>query len=412
MNQPTIARKKQVFTIQSHTIDSIKEKVLHWSYQFNTFSFLDNNLYSIPPNRYELLVAANAVKFIHLEDAKNQHDWIFGQIDFEFQIDNPSSYQAFIPETILYIHHQKHDELIIESFLNPECIFQEILQINTPNSTLPQNSNQWEWQQSVEDYLKQIEIIRNDIFHGKYYELNYCIPSYLQVNELNSVSIFLNQKKINPSPFSAFYKNNSIEILCLSPERFLFTENKKIICQPIKGTSPRHKNEMQDEKNKSDLYHSEKDRAENVMIVDLTRNDLCQCCEDHTVLVPELFGIYSFPFVHQMISTISGLLKENMHFYEIIKHTFPMGSMTGAPKKTVIEHITKYEKEKRGAYSGTIFYIQPNGDFDSNVVIRSLIYKKESNRLQFHTGGAITFDSIPEKEWEEVLMKSKSMLQM
>ena len=162
-------------------------------------------------------------------------------------------------------------------------------------------------------------------------------------------------------------------------------------------------------KSKEELFHSDKDRSENVMVVDLVRNDLSKVCEEGTVKVDELYGIYSFPQVHQMISTVSGELKKNISFTEIIKATFPMGSMTGAPKKRVMELIEQYEKTKRGIFSGCLGYISPNGDFDFNVVIRSIMYNASSNYLSFQAGSAITFYSDPEKEWEECLLKAEAI---
>ena len=166
---------------------------------------------------------------------------------------------------------------------------------------------------------------------------------------------------------------------------------------------------MQDEKNKEELFRSDKDRSENVMVVDLVRNDLARVCNEGTVKVEELYGIYSFPQVHQMISTISGELKKNISFAEIIRATFPIGSMTGAPKKRVIELIEQYEKTKRGIFSGCLGYISPDGDFDFNVVIRSIMYNAFSTYLSFQAGSGITFYSDPEKEWEECLLKAEAI---
>jgi para-aminobenzoate synthetase component 1 len=187
-------------------------------------------------------------------------------------------------------------------------------------------------------------------------------------------------------------------------------EGSKILAQPIKGTSKRiHGDDKMDEQNKEELFHSSKDRSENVMVVDLMRNDLSKICEEGTVKVDELYGIYSFPQVHQMISTISGELKKNISFSEIIQATFPMGSMTGAPKKKVMELIEQYEKTKRGIFSGAVGYISPAGDFDFNVVIRSIMYNSISGYLSFQTGSAVTFYSDPEKEWDECILKAEAM---
>jgi len=215
---------------------------------------------------------------------------------------------------------------------------------------------------------------------------------------------------ISPNPFSALYKLQDKWLICASPERFLKKEGTRILSQPIKGTAKRIPgNSISDKQSKEELLHSNKDRSENVMVVDLVRNDLSKVCHEGTVKVDELFGVYSFPQVHQMISTISGELKNDISFSDIIRATFPMGSMTGAPKKRVMELIEQYEKTKRGIFSGAVGYISPDGDFDFNVVIRSIMYNGLSGYLSFQTGSAITFYSNPENEWEECLLKAEAM---
>lgn len=164
-----------------------------------------------------------------------------------------------------------------------------------------------------------------------------------------------------------------------------------------------------DAENKNWLYNSAKDRSENVMVVDLVRNDLSKVCEDGTVKTDELFGIYSFPQVHQMISTVSGTLKKDVSFTDIIKATFPMGSMTGAPKKRVMELIEQYERTRRGIFSGAVGYINPDGDFDFNVVIRSIMYNEATDYLSYQVGSGITWYCDAEQEWEECLMKAAAI---
>ena len=219
----------------------------------------------------------------------------------------------------------------------------------------------------------------------------------------------------SPNPFSALYKLEDKWLICASPERFLKKEGNKILSQPIKGTSSRFlKDDSKDKKSKEELYASEKDRSENVMVVDLVRNDLARVCNEGTVKVDELFGIYSFPQVHQMISTVSGELKDKISFSEIIKSTFPMGSMTGAPKRRVMELIDQYERSGRGIFSGAVGYITPENaygqaGFDFNVVIRSIMYNASEKYLSFMAGSGITFYSDAEKEYEECLLKAEAM---
>jgi para-aminobenzoate synthetase component 1 len=178
----------------------------------------------------------------------------------------------------------------------------------------------------------------------------------------------------------------------------------------MKGTAGRDlMDSANDEALKKVLESSAKEQAENVMIVDLVRNDLSKVCTDGTVKVDELFKIYSFPQVHQMISTISGELDPSVNFSDIVKATFPMGSMTGAPKRRVIELTEQYEVSSRGIYSGAVGYFTPEDDFDFNVVIRSLMYNKSTRYLSYHVGSGITFYSDPEKEWEECLLKAEGI---
>jgi para-aminobenzoate synthetase component 1 len=210
-------------------------------------------------------------------------------------------------------------------------------------------------------------------------------------------------------PFASLFKLHEKYVLCASPERFLKKEGTKIISQPIKGTMKRGKNEAEDEILKYQLRHSEKEIAENMMIVDLVRNDLARTAKTGTVKVEEIFGIYTFPQVHQMISTVTAQIDEKTSIVEVIKNAFPMGSMTGAPKIKAMELIEQYEKTKRNVFSGAIGYMTPNQDFDFNVVIRSIFYDNSQKYLSFQAGSAITYDSVAVKEYEECLLKTKAI---
>jgi para-aminobenzoate synthetase component I len=217
----------------------------------------------------------------------------------------------------------------------------------------------------------------------------------------------------SPNPLAAMYKFNNRYCICASPERYLQRKGNTILSQPIKGTSKRDlADPVNDAINKQYLLTSQKEKSENVMVVDLVRNDLSKVCVESSVKVDELFGVYSFPQVHQMISTVSGVVNENINWIDAVKATFPMGSMTGAPKKKVMELIDQYEQTKRGLFSGALGYIKPNGDFDFNVVIRSILYNDDTNYLSFQAGSGITFYSDAEKEYEECLLKAAAMLKI
>lgn len=409
----------------------MKEKVLNWVQQFNTFCFLDNHQYHIQPHTQECLVAAGKkgeASFVsggslaQLQDFiySKKDSWLFGHLNYDLknQLEQLSSthYDGIqFPELIFFepliLIRLNEEQMIIEAD-DPQKIFNEINnavslssgEVKKANPVIVKNRIQ------KEEYISIIRRLQQHILRGDCYEINFCQEFFAEQADVDPLRIYKDLSNISPNPFSALYRIEDKWLICASPERFLKKEGTKILAQPIKGTSKRiHGDDKKDEQNKEELFHSSKDRSENVMVVDLMRNDLSKICEEGTVKVDELYGIYSFPQVHQMISTISGELKKNISFSEIIRATFPMGSMTGAPKKKVMELIEQYEKTKRGIFSGAVGYISPVGDFDFNVVIRSIMYNSLSGYLSFQTGSAVTFYSDPEKEWEECLLKAEAM---
>lgn len=259
------------------------------------------------------------------------------------------------------------------------------------------------------EYLQHVSKLKEHIQQGDIYEVNYCQEFYAHQVQLNPTNTYFKLNKKSPTPFSCFVKFNDKYLLCASPERFMSKMGNKLISQPIKGTIKRGATLEEDEELKNQLKTDPKERSENIMIVDLVRNDLAKIAERNSVKVDELCGIYTFPQVHQMISTISAELKKEVDFKQIIHALFPMGSMTGAPKIRAMELIEQYETSKRGLYSGTVGFIKPNGDFDFNVVIRSILYNASSKNLSYFVGGAITSLSEPEKEYEECLLKAKAI---
>ncbi|XOV68845.1 MAG: anthranilate synthase component I family protein [Fluviicola sp.] len=264
---------------------------------------------------------------------------------------------------------------------------------------------------SKANYFKTLEELRREIQYGNIYEVNFCQEFYAENFELsNPEAAYFRLNNITEAPFSAFLNFDEFRILCGSPERFLKKEGGKLISQPIKGTRKRSSDLQEDAALKEELLNDPKERSENVMIVDLVRNDLSRLAKKSSVNVDELFGVYSFNTVHQLISTVSCELREELNFLDILKATFPMGSMTGAPKRSAVNLIEKHENFQRGIYSGSIGYIAPNGDFDLNVVIRSLIYNQKTKYLSCAVGGAITIQSNPESEYEECKTKVKTIL--
>jgi len=403
--------------------------VLNWVNRFNTFCFLDNHQYATNPHSVECIIAAGVVDFVEadagsaLEQLQQfifaDERWLFGHLGYdlknETQIIRASTREDplqfpdlffFEPEIVIILEQQ---EMMIESKTeDEEKIFHEILSAENPTPvarppiTIRHRINK-------EEYVSIIEKLKAHILRGDCYEINFCQEFFSTDVTIDPLAVYKELSDVSPNPFSAFYKLHDKYLLCASPERFLKKQGRTVFSQPIKGTSRRMASQLEDERNKRALKGSSKDRSENVMIVDLVRNDLSKVCVEGTVKVDELYGVYSFPQVHQMISTVSGRLRTDIIFADIIRATFPMGSMTGAPKKKVLELIDQYEKTKRGIYSGAVGYINPNGDFDFNVVIRSIMYNATPKYLSFQAGSGITFYSDAEKEWEECLMKSKAI---
>lgn len=262
-----------------------------------------------------------------------------------------------------------------------------------------------------EHYLNSVNALKEHIRKGDCYEVNFCREQFLEAGLTDPRHLFHRLNHLSPAPFAAYYKLHHRYLVCSSPERFLQKKGSRIISQPIKGTAKRAADPVQDAALQQALRSSAKEQSENVMIVDLVRNDLSRTAVQGSVRVEELFGIYSFPQVHHMISTISATLDERFHFTDAIRHAFPMGSMTGAPKVRVMELIEQYEKTRRGLFSGAVGYITPEGDFDFNVVIRSILYNAEQKYISFQTGSAITFYSDAEKEFEECGLKAKALVQ-
>ncbi len=368
---------------------------------------------------------ANLIALANTTNVKAK-GWQFGFVSYDYKnqiepqlssnnLDNVQFAEKhfFSPELVFEIAKNEviiHYETTIYSSEQVTELFNEITEIEL-NSNLNQSIKVTPRLTKAE-YLDKVKALQQHIQLGDIYEVNFCQEFYAEQVEINPLSLYLKLNKKSPTPFSCFVKHNDNYLLCASPERFIKKTGDKIISQPIKGTIKRGGSEAEDEALKIQLKNDPKERAENVMIVDLVRNDLSKIAQKGSVNVDELCEIYTFPQVHQMISTVSANVEKEMDFDTILKATFPMGSMTGAPKVRAMELIEEYETTKRGLYSGTVGYIDANGDFDFNVVIRSIAYNKNNNYLSYMVGGAITALSDPEKEYEECMLKAKAMLEV
>ncbi|GEO10640.1 anthranilate synthase component I family protein [Segetibacter aerophilus] len=421
-----MARAYHTFKVENS--DLIKQQMLTWANQFNICCLLDNHYYKSNYNSFECLLGAGAASIFQptgdflsslTNYIGNHQDFIFGHFNYEAKNiiegqtfssssnkDGFPDFFLFVPETVLEL---KEDILTI-GVLDQDAnkVFSEItkLPVNQPKLSNVVFTPTIE----KEEYLNSIEQLQRHIQHGDCYEINFC-QEFRATCHIEPAAVYAKLSDIAPNPFSAFYRVRENYLLCASPERYLKKTGTKIISQPIKGTSARNRfDQKEDELNKTELKDSLKDQTENVIVVDLVRNDLSKICKEGSVVVEELFGIYSFSHVHQMISTVSGSVEKDTGLSDILKATFPMGSMTGAPKRKVMELIKKYEHDKRGIYSGTLGYITPTKDFDFNVVIRSIVYNATTTNISFHTGSAITASSEPEKEYEECLLKAGAIL--
>lgn len=409
-----------------------KKQLLNWSQQFREAIFLDSNNYNQKYTSFDAILAVDAFTSIKtdeinaFEDLKQYQqttkDWLFGYLSYDLKNDTEAlkskNFDGLnFPELFFFqpkkLFLLKENQLEIK-YLNMcddevEEDLDEIHQIADCSTPVSDSSFQIQQRISEEEYVVKVSKMLEHIQRGDIYEANFCMEFFAENAKINPIEIYQKLNKISEPPFAAYFKNHRQFLLSASPERYLKKENDTIISQPIKGTSKRFLDEVEDEKSKLELASNEKERSENIMIVDLVRNDLSRTASKGSVEVEELCGAYSFKQVHHLISTVISKVESDKALTEIIKTTFPMGSMTGAPKIAAMQIIEDLEETKRSLYSGAIGYFTPENDFDFNVVIRSILYNQENNYVSFSVGSAITSLSIPEKEYEECLLKAKAM---
>jgi len=423
-----VTRTKATFTVEDY--QRIRLQLLSWAAQFSSCSFLDNHQYKSTFQQQECLAGVGVVEsiqcnagnaFERLSQFMGAHpnEWFFGHLGYDLKNETEELVSAhpdhvgfpdvcfFIPQIVVQL---SIENITIESYTDsPVDILEQIKNV-VPAAQKRKEPFKVQARFLKDAYIQTIQQIREHIRKGDCYELNFCQEFYAEQAQIEPLVTYQKLSNISPNPFSVFYRLDHRYLLCASPERFLMRKGNNLFSQPIKGTAARNLgNELLDEQQKTELLESAKQRSENVMVVDLVRNDLSKICEEGTVQVNELFGIYTYPQVHQMISTITGIVRSNLSFADIIKATFPMGSMTGAPKKRVMQLIEQYERTKRGLFSGAVGYIAPNGDFDFNVVIRSIFYNEKEQYVSYQVGGGITFQSDAEDEYEECMLKAMAM---
>lgn len=404
-------------------------RIMQWLRAFDHFVYLDSNSQSQDPyHRFDVLIGAGVHQHFPLDHADTfsalQHfydthsDWIMGYFTYDLknEIEQLVSRHEdgmgwpkagfFVPEVVLYL---QGDTLTISSLGSAPAVIWSALERAPDMENWSAPAVSFHQRMGKDYYLHSVRQLQEHIAAGDVYEVNFTQEWYARQVRLDPYPLFQAFDELGNTPFAAFMRFDSRYLLCQSPERFLAKRARQLISQPIKGTIGRGTTREEDEKLAQELLNNEKERAENVMIVDLVRNDLARSAVTGTVEVPELFGVYRFPSVHQMISTVTATLRDETPLATAIRNAFPMGSMTGAPKVMAMELIERYEKSKRGLYSGAVGYIDPHGNFDFNVVIRSLQYFQSEGYLSYQTGGAITWDSDPEQEYAESLLKASGM---
>lgn len=412
---------------------------MHWANQFDTCICLDSNreqnlnqLYA----SYDLVVAVDAFTSIQTDYEKAfeelhiyqsiTKDWLFGYLSYDLKNDieelastNFDGLQFpelffFQPKKIFLVKGNEVEMLYLNMCDDElESDFEEIS--NFQSDSLPNQNNtalEIKPRISKDVYLEKTAKMLQYIQEGKVYEANYCMEFYAEEATVNPLAVYYKLNEISFPPFAVYFKNLQHFVASASPERYMKKKGTKIISQPIKGTAKRSTNIEEDEHLKENLSKNSKECSENIMIVDLVRNDLSQTATKGSVVVEELCKVYTYKQVHQMISTIVSEVSLQTAPVEILRTTFPMGSMTGAPKIAAMQFIEELEETKRGLYSGVIGYFTPKGDFDFNVVIRSILYNANNQYLSFSVGSAITSQAIPEMEYEECMLKAKALFEV
>ncbi len=424
-------RVQKSFSLES--VDAFKSKLLIWAQQFEAISWLDSNQYHQKYSSFDAILAVDEFTSIKTDytnafEALKEYqsitkDYLFGYLSYDLKNDvekltsnnfdglHFADLYFFQPQRIISIKGNTIEFSYLKMIDDEiDTDFEAILAIELHQELkVSQEEIKVKLRIHKDEYYQKVHTILSHIHRGDIYEANFCQEFYAENATINPLEVYHHLNEISEPPFATFLKCEHQYLLSASPERYLKKEGKKVVSQPIKGTAKRLISKVDDEQIAFELARDEKERSENVMIVDLVRNDLSRTAIKGSVKVEELCKVYSFKQVHQLISTVVSEVENTTHPVDIIRETFPMGSMTGAPKVSAMKIIETQEETKRGLYSGAVGYFTPNGDFDFNVVIRSILYNEANKYVSFSVGGAITAKSTPEKEYEECLLKAKAM---
>lgn len=426
-----LVRTKRIFKTTSP--ERLKTQLLQWAQQFEEVVWLDSNQHEQLYGNYDAILAVEAFTllksdFIDVFEKLNEYqqetkDWLFGYLTYDLKNAtenlisqnrdevNFADITFFQPQKIITIKGNQvsfHYLKMVDDEMDADFDTITNLQLHKTHNTSAEKVKV-SVKLTKDQYKSRVTKMKQHIAKGDIYEANFCQEFYAKNTTIDPLSTYNALNSISAAPFAAFLKLEEHYALCASPERYLKKEGKKLISQPIKGTAKREVDIVADELLAKELGSNEKERAENVMIVDLVRNDLSKTALKGSVQVEELCKVHSFKQVHQMISTITSTMNDLYTPVDALKTTFPMGSMTGAPKVSAMQIIEDLEVSKRGLYSGAIGYFTPEGDFDFNVIIRSILYNEANKYVSFSVGSAITAKSNIDSEYEECLLKAKAM---
>ncbi len=415
-------------------VEKFKDRLLEWSGQFTEVLWLDSNAHIDAYGSFEAILAVDALTMLQtdaqdaFDDLKayqaSTRDWIFGYLSYDLKNDveklksqNPDGLgfpdlYFFQPKKMMRIRGDRIDFLYLKMVEDEiESDFKAISEQPIPEKGHAATRSDIRIKMGIfkDEYFSRIARMLEHIHRGDIYEANFCQEFYAEGTRINALRTYEKLNAISKAPFACFLRSGDRYMLSASPERYLKRMGTKVISQPIKGTARRSRDPKTDTRLANTLKMDEKERAENIMIVDLVRNDLSKSALKGSVKVEELCAVYSFEQVHQMISTVSAEVPSDQCPVELLRESFPMGSMTGAPKVSAMKIIEGLESFKRGLYSGGVGYFSPQGDFDFNVVIRSILYNADAKYVSFSVGSAITAKASPEKEYQECLLKAKAM---
>ncbi|GAA4805801.1 anthranilate synthase component I family protein [Olivibacter ginsenosidimutans] len=417
----------------SENIQQFTKQALQWASLFNSaccFHSHGSNTQD-PYRKFDILLAAGVTDelfptpeqpfFTKLKHfiAQHPHQWIPGFLAYDLkneletlQTNHPNEQGIpdayfFVPKHLIQING---NQISINSN-EPAAVFQQIQSIAVIDNPFS-FSGKVQAKMTKKAYKYAFKQLLEHIHRGDIYEVNLCQEFFAEQVSFSPLEAYWQLSTISPTPFSCYFKVYENHLLCASPERFLAKRQQLLISQPIKGTAARGNTPEEDQQCRDRLRANQKEISENIMIVDLVRNDLTRSAQPASVRVNELLGVYTFQQVHQLISTITAQEKPGLHPLDSIQATFPAGSMTGAPKINAMKLIDTFESSSRGLYAGSIGYFAPDGDYDFNVVIRTLFFNEQKKRISFHVGGALTAEAQAEEEYQECLLKAKAIMEL